>query len=136
MGCSLVCLQRFSGQGGVNRRTKAEVWEFKHATAMDSEQTVKTLPVTWLLLVFVQARNKVYLEVRECHNRQLPLLEFGNGPTTSSCMHFVQQLACCRFCVMQSLALLLPRQLQQAEVSLALLTSTVHPPPLRRTAGD
>ena len=37
-------------------------------------------------------------------------LEFGNGFNT-----FVQQLACCRFCVMQSLAFLLPRQ--QAEVS-------------------
>ena len=95
-----------------------------------------TAVLTPILLVFVRARNKVYREVREGHNRQLPLLEFGNGPTTSSCMHFVQQLACCRFCVMQSLALLLPRQLQQAEVSLALLTSTVHPPPLRRTAGD
>ena len=62
------------------------------------------------LLVFVLARNKVYPEVRQRYNRQPPLLEFGNGPTT-----FVQQLACCRFCVMQSLAFLLPRQ--QAEVS-------------------
>ena len=71
-----------------------------------------------ILLVFVLARNKVYLEVRECYNRQLPPLEFGNGFNT-----FVQQLACCRFCVMQSLAFLLPRQ--QAG-SLALLPSTVH----------
>jgi len=63
-----------------------------------------------ILLVFVLARNKVYPEVRQRYNRQPPLLEFGNGPTT-----FVQQLACCRFCVMQSLAFLLPRQ--QAEVS-------------------
>ena len=34
-----------------------------------------TAVLTPILLVFVRARNKVYREVREGHNRQLPLLE-------------------------------------------------------------